>query len=77
MLVLTRKSDESIMIGDSIEVTVVEIKGRQVRVGINAPGFVPVYRKEVYLAIKQENLNAVHSATSEDALKLASAFEKR
>lgn len=55
MLVLSRQRDETIMIGDNIEITVVDIRGEKVRLGINAPPHVPVHRKEVYLAIKREN----------------------
>ena len=54
MLVLTRKSNQSIMIGDDIEVTVLSIMGEKVRVGIQAPREIPVFRKEVYLEIQQE-----------------------
>jgi carbon storage regulator len=55
MLVLSRQRDETIMIGDDIEITVVDIRGDKVRLGINAPKWVQVHRKEVYLAIKREN----------------------
>ena len=55
MLVLTRKSNQSIMIGDDIEVSVLAIMGEKVRIGIQAPRDVPVFRKEVYLEIKQES----------------------
>jgi carbon storage regulator len=54
MLVLSRQRDETIMIGDDIEITVVDIRGEKVRLGINAPAHVPVHRKEVYDAIKRE-----------------------
>ncbi|MGO9752013.1 MAG: carbon storage regulator CsrA [Solirubrobacteraceae bacterium] len=54
MLVLTRKSNQSIMIGDDIEVSVLAITGEKVRIGIHAPRDVPVYRKEVYVEIQQE-----------------------
>ncbi len=54
MLVLSRQRDETIMIGDEIEITVVDIRGEKVRLGINAPVHVPVHRKEVYEAIKRE-----------------------
>ena len=54
MLVLTRKSNQSIMIGDDIEVSVISIMGEKVRVGIQAPREIPVFRKEVYLEIQQE-----------------------
>jgi carbon storage regulator len=54
MLVLTRKSNQSIMIGDDIEVSVLAIMGEKVRIGIEAPRSIPVFRKEVYLEIRQE-----------------------
>jgi carbon storage regulator len=54
MLVLTRKSNQSIMIGDDIEVSVLAIMGEKVRIGIQAPREVPVFRKEVYLEIQHE-----------------------
>jgi carbon storage regulator len=55
MLVLSRHRDESIMIGDNIRITLVEIRGDKVRIGIDAPPEVPVHRQEVYDAIKREN----------------------
>ena len=58
MLVLSRHRDETIMIGDDIEITVVDIRGDKVRLGINAPRSVQVHRKEVYDAIKRENADA-------------------
>ena len=54
MLVLSRHRDESIIIGDDIEITIVEIRGDKVRLGITAPQHVPVHRQEVYEAIKRE-----------------------
>jgi carbon storage regulator len=54
MLVLSRQRDETIVIGDDIEITVVDIRGEKVRLGINAPAHVAVHRKEVYEAIKRE-----------------------
>ena len=54
MLVLTRKSNQSIMIGDDIEVSVLAIMGEKLRIGIQAPREIPVFRKEVYLEIQQE-----------------------
>jgi carbon storage regulator len=54
MLVLTRKSNQSIMIGDDIEVTVLSIMGEKVRIGIQAPREIPVFRREVYLEIQEE-----------------------
>ena len=54
MLVLTRKSNQSIMIGDDIEVSVLAIMGEKVRIGIQAPRDIPVFRREVYLEIQEE-----------------------
>ena len=58
MLVLSRHRDESIMIGDEIVVTIVDIRGDKVRLGIDAPQQIPVHRQEVYEAIKRENEKA-------------------
>ncbi len=58
MLVLSRQRDETIMIGDEIEITVVDIRGDKVRLGITAPTRIAVHRKEVYEAIKKENEQA-------------------
>jgi carbon storage regulator len=58
MLVLSRHRDESIMIGDEIVVTIVDIRGDKVRLGIDAPQDVPVHRQEVYEAIQRENRKA-------------------
>jgi carbon storage regulator len=58
MLVLSRQRDESIIIGDNIKITIVDIRGDKVRLGIEAPKEVPVHREEVYKAIQQENANA-------------------
>lgn len=66
MLVLTRKADESIMIGDDIEVKLLDIKENQVKIGISAPKNVAVHRREVYLAIKSENAEAAAPSTPRD-----------
>lgn len=58
MLVLSRRKDETIMIGDSVEITIVDIRGDTVRLGITAPRTVSVHRKEIYDAIQQENIAA-------------------
>jgi carbon storage regulator len=65
MLVLTRKSNQSIMIGDDIEVSVLAIMGEKVRIGIQAPRDVPVFRKEVYLEIQQERVASAKDAREE------------
>ena len=58
MLALARKINQSIMIGNDIEVTLLEIKGDQIKIGISAPQNVPIYRKEIFDQIQQENKNA-------------------
>ncbi len=58
MLVLSRKRDESIIIGDNIVITVVDVRGDKVRLGINAPTDIPIHRQEVYEAIQRENQRA-------------------
>jgi len=58
MLVLTRKRDQSIIINENIEVTILDIQGDQVRIGINAPREVSIHRKEVFLQISEENKKA-------------------
>lgn len=68
MLVLTRRPGESIVVGDNIVVTVIEIKGGQVRIGIDAPREVDVYREEIYEQVRQENLSAIANA---DAIRKA------
>lgn len=70
MLVLSRQRDQTIMIGDDIEITVVDIRGDKVRLGINAPSKIPVHRKEVYDAIKRENRQAAN-VKPEDIAKVA------
>jgi len=65
MLVLSRHRDESIMIGDDVVVTIVDIRGDKVRLGIQAPNDIPVHRQEVYEAIKRENRKANHIQPSE------------
>ena len=62
MLVLTRKSNQSIMIGDEIEVSVLSVMGEKVRIGIQAPQKVPVFRKEIYLEIHREGSGVANAA---------------
>lgn len=68
MLALSRKKDEAIVINDDIEIKVIEIKGDQVKIGINAPKSVPIYRKEVYVQIQEANKAAANSVDA-DTLK--------
>ncbi len=67
MLVLSRTRDETIMIGDDIQITVVDVRGDKVRLGITAPTHIPVHRKEVYDAIKRENEQAARMSPGEVA----------
>ena len=67
MLALTRKKGEALVINNNIEITVLEIRGDQIKIGISAPKDVPIYRKEVYLQIQQENEDDI-SADGLDAL---------
>ena len=70
MLALARKVNQSIMIGDDIEITLLEIKGDQVKIGISAPKSIPVYRKEIYLQIQQAGQEV-------DIAKIRDLFEKK
>lgn len=65
MLVLSRHRDESIMIGDDVVVTIVDIRGDKVRLGIDAPKDIPVHRQEVYDAIQRENRKASQTEASD------------
>ena len=76
MLVLSRKPEESIRIGDDIEVTVIEVRGDVVKLGISAPRSVSVYRKEIYDAIQRENIAASESA-ARDLTQVAQALLRR
>ncbi len=69
MLVLSRQKDETIIIGDNIEVTVVDIRGDKVRLGVSAPKEISVHRKEVYEAIRRENREAAQ-VKPEDLINL-------
>lgn len=70
MLALSRKKNEAIVISNNVEVTILEIKGDQVKIGITAPKEVPVYRKEVYLQIQEANREAVNGGGMEALRKL-------
>jgi carbon storage regulator len=75
MLVLTRKKGQSIVINDNIEITILDIQGDQIRIGIDAPKNISIHRKEVYLEIQEENRKAaeskaVSSAALDEILKL-------
>ncbi len=65
MLVLSRQRDESIIIGDNIVITIVDVRGDKVRLGIDAPVEIPVHRREVYEAIQRENQRASEISTDD------------
>lgn len=69
MLVLTRKVNESIMIGDEVKITVVEVKGDQVKLGITAPRHIAVHREEVYEEIQRENRLAAQTAATGSSME--------
>ena len=72
MLVLSRQRDETIMIGDNVEITIVDVRGDKVRLGITAPHSVQVHRKEVYDAIREENAIASSAAVADNLPELTS-----
>ena len=69
MLALARKVNQSIVIGNDVEITILEIKGDQIKIGINAPKSVPIYRKEIYVQIQEENKQAAGEEIDVSALK--------
>lgn len=73
MLALSRKKGEALIINNDIEITVLEIKGEQIKIGISAPKEVPVYRKEVYMQIQEANKEAADNLETVD--QLASLFK--
>lgn len=75
MLVLSRKTNESIMIGNDVEVKIVEVKGEYVKLGISAPKKIPVHRKEIYEAIQAENIKATETNIT-DLTALDNIFKK-
>lgn len=77
MLALTRKKNESIIIGDNIEVIVLSVHGEQVKLGIVAPREISVHRKEIYEQIRQENITAANSAESLDIGELYSMLKAK
>ena len=76
MLVLTRKIDESIIIGDNIKIIVVDIRGDQVKIGIDAPREISVHREEIYKEIQAENLRAAMSSRAVSLDKIADMIKK-
>lgn len=76
MLVLTRKLNESIMIGNDIEITILAVEGEKIKLGINAPKQIEIHRKEVYLSIQQENNQALNTETK-TLTSLSEFFRKK
>ncbi|AZV45269.1 carbon storage regulator [Peribacillus asahii] len=76
MLVLTRKLNESIMIGNDIEITVLAVEGEQIKLGIQAPKHVDIHRKEIYLSIQQENNQALNTEVN-TLTSLSDFFRKK
>lgn len=74
MLALSRKKDEAVIINDDIEITIIDIKGDQVKIGISAPKSVPIYRKEVYMQIQNANKEAAQSV---DIKNIKELFTKK
>ena len=70
MLALTRKKDESLVINNNVEVTILEVRGEQVKIGISAPKEVPIYRKEVFLQIQEENKQVLDQKNLDELKKL-------
>ncbi|MBP3196597.1 MAG: carbon storage regulator CsrA [Butyrivibrio sp.] len=70
MLALSRKKNEAIVINNNIEITVLDIRGDQIKLGISAPKDIPIYRKEVYIQIQNENKQATDAAGLEELKKL-------
>ena len=73
-MALSRKKDEAVIINDDIEITIIEIKGDQVKIGISAPKSVPIYRKEVYMQIQNANKEAAQSV---DIKNIKELFAKK
>lgn len=69
MLALSRKKNEALVINNNVEITILEVKGDQVKIGIEAPREIPIYRKEVYLQIQEANAAAADVASTMEALK--------
>ena len=70
MLALSRKKNEAIVINNNIEITVLDIRGDQIKLGISAPKDIPIYRKEVYIQIQNENKQATDASGIEELKKL-------
>ena len=77
MLALSRKQNESIIIGDDIEITILDVRNDQVKIGISAPKEVGIYRKEIYVQIQNENKKAVENVAADDLNALKDLFQSQ
>lgn len=75
MLILTRKPGESLYIGDNVKVTIVEMKGNQIRVGVDAPSTLRIYREEIYLQILEENKSAAEGISDAALTELSGGWK--
>lgn len=75
MLALSRKQNESIIIGDDIEITILDVRNDQVKIGISAPKEVGIYRKEIYVQIQDENKKAMENVAADDLDALKNLFQ--
>lgn len=76
MLILTRKAGESLYLGDNIKLKVLSVQGKQIKIGLDVPDDMPVYREEVYLKIQEQNRMAAE-ASSDDLLAAASLWQSK
>ncbi|MEW5774398.1 MAG: carbon storage regulator CsrA [Thermodesulfobacteriota bacterium] len=75
MLILTRRPGESIYLGDDIKITVLSVQGKQIKVGLDVPGDLPVYREELYLRVQEQNKMAL-DLTNQDLLAATELWQK-
>ncbi len=75
MLILTRRPGESIYLGDDIKITVLSVQGKQIKVGLNVPGDLPVYREELYLRVQEQNKMAL-DLSDQDLLAATELWQK-
>jgi carbon storage regulator len=76
MLILTRRPGESIHVGDDIKITVLSVKGRQIKIGLDVPEDMPVYRDELYQKVQEQNREALE-ATDSDLLMVADLWQRQ
>lgn len=77
MLIITRRPGEKVIVGDDVVIEVIEVSGSSVRIGINAPKSIPVYREEIYSAVKAENVEAASADASQLPDELPELADKK